>query len=110
MPGAGPGWRSDGRRACPRPRKSTRPSEAPMRGLSPTLAQGLIILGLVGLLGLLAWSARRGRPDAGPGGLLIRHSAAFRMSALLTALAVPIGITLAFAVFPPLREEARYAL
>jgi hypothetical protein len=81
-----------------------------MRGLPPALAHLFIVFGVLGLLGLLTWSARRGRPDPGPPGLLIRHSAAFRLSALMTALAVPVALLLALAVFPPLREEARYAL
>jgi hypothetical protein len=81
-----------------------------MRGLSPLVAQGLIVLGVLGLLGLLAWSARRGRPEPGPNSLLIRHSPAFRLTALFTVLAAPLVLVFAMAVFPPLREEARYVL
>ena len=67
-------------------------------------------LGLIGLLGLLAWAARRGRPDAGPPTILIRHSSAFRLTTLLTAVAIPTVLMLAFAVLPPVREEGRYVL
>jgi Bacterial PH domain len=81
-----------------------------MRGLSPALAYTLIMVGLAGLLALLAWSARRGRPAAGPGGLLIRHSTAFRVTALVTALAIPVTLMIAYSILPPVREEGRYVL
>src|SRR5438046_371432 len=83
-----------------------------MYGPSPVLTFGLMAVGVLGLLGLLAQAAGRGRPEPGPGGdaVLVRHSLAFRLCAFLAALALPVGLTVLFTAYPPGREETRYVL
>jgi hypothetical protein len=83
-----------------------------MHGPPPLLTFALMGLGVLGLLGLLAQVAGRGRPAPGAGGeaVLVRHSPAFRLSAFVAALALPVGLTIFFTIYPPTREETVYVL
>lgn len=79
-----------------------------MKGLTP----GLIAISVVGLLGLMAWAARRGRPRPGPDDhtVLFRHNGVFRWFAYVTAFGIPVGLTALVIAFPPKAEEVWYAL
>jgi hypothetical protein len=83
-----------------------------MHGPSPILTFGLMAVGVLGLLGLLAAAAGRGRPvpTAGELAVLVRHSPAFRAFAFLATLAFPIGLTVLFSLYPPGRDETGYVL
>jgi hypothetical protein len=69
-------------------------------------------VGVLGLLGLLALAAGRGRPAPTAGGdeVLVRHSPGFRLFAFLGALALPVGLTVFFTIYPPTRDETVYVL
>jgi hypothetical protein len=78
----------------------------------PLLTFGLMAVGVLGLLGLLAVIAGRGRPEPvrGDPSVLVRHSPGFRLFAFLAALGFPVGLTILFTVYPPNRDEAVYVL
>jgi hypothetical protein len=65
-----------------------------------------------GLLGLLAWAARRGTPKSDPatGTLLFRHSPLFRGFALFSAFGVPLGITVLVIFNPPKKDGDTVAI
>ena len=61
------GSQSGARRERHREKCSTRPREAPMRGLMPLISHGLIVVAVIGLVGLMIWAGRQGRPRPAPG-------------------------------------------
>jgi hypothetical protein len=67
---------------------------------------GGIVVSVFGVLTLLLWAAKRGRPSADErrGVLLFRHSAIFRGFALVTAGGIPMVLTVLVFVFPPKDE------
>lgn len=60
----------------------------------------------VTFLGLLLWTAQRGKPTVDPktGVLLFRHSILFRGFALFAAFGIPLGITILVIFMPPEKE------
>jgi len=80
-----------------------------MRGLAPLISHGLIALAVVGLLALIAWVGRQGRPRPAPGphSLLLRYNLLFRWFANAVAFGIPVGLTVAVYFHPP-RAEARW--
>jgi hypothetical protein len=83
-----------------------------MRGLVPLISHGLIALAVVGLLALIAWAGRQGRPRPAPGPdtLLLRYNLLFRWFAYAVAFGIPAGLTVAVYFHPPRAEERWYAL
>src|SRR5205085_1299646 len=65
---------------------------------------------LLALVIMLALWARQGRPQSlpGDGTLLFRHNALFRWGAVLTAIGLPILLTVVLYLFPPQRMEVPY--
>jgi hypothetical protein len=64
----------------------------------------IVYVGVTASLGLLLWTARRGRPkvDLSTGALWFRHSVLFRGFAVLAAFGMPLAITaLLIFVMPP---------
>jgi hypothetical protein len=61
---------------------------------------------VIGMLALLMWAARIGRPRVDPetGALLFRHSAIFRGFSLFAAFGIPLGITVLVIFHPPKKE------
>jgi hypothetical protein len=78
----------------------------------PALSYGLIAVSVMGLLGLMAWAARRGRPRPGADEhtLLFRHNAIFRWFAYLTTFGIPLGLTALVVFIPPRGVEVWYVV
>ncbi|HJZ90535.1 MAG TPA: hypothetical protein VKE40_06650 [Gemmataceae bacterium] len=76
------------------------------------LTYGLIAVAVLGLLGFMAWAARRGRPRPGDGAhtLRFRHNAVFRLLAYLATFGIPIGLTALVIAIPPRGEEVGYVV
>jgi hypothetical protein len=78
----------------------------------PLLSFAFIVIGVIALLGLMVWAARRGRPSPGPGDytVLFRYNAVLRGFATFAAFGIPAGITALVLVFPPKPDEIVYII
>src|SRR5262245_41139141 len=83
-----------------------------MRGINPLLSHSLITIAVIGLLGLIVWAGRHGRPRPGfgPHTLLFRYNALFRWFTYFAAFANPVGLTVGLYFHPPRGVERWYVL
>jgi hypothetical protein len=81
-----------------------------MRWLLPALSYGLIAIGVIAILGLMAWAARRGRPSPGPNdnSVIFCYNFVLRGFAFFAAFGIPTGVTILVFLFPPRGVEVWY--
>ena len=98
------GWQSGEQAEKHRPKRSALPCNIMPR---PVLPHVLIALGVLLLLGLIAWAGFVGRPRSDVGGrnVLFRHNAMFRSFAYVSAFGVTIGLTTLIYIYPPQGNE-----
>jgi hypothetical protein len=80
-----------------------------MRNLTLLMSNGLIVVAVVGLLALMSWAGRQGRPRPAPGSkhYVFRYNALFRWGVYLAAFVLPVGLTVLVNLYR-LSNEARW--
>jgi len=81
-----------------------------MRSLTPAMSHGLVVVAVIGLLGLMSWAGRQGRPRPAPGSHchLFQYNALFRSAVYLAAFILPVGLTLLVFLYRPGDEARRF--